>query len=94
MAEKLLKASDGSYLFECPACGNCHRITSNWIITGPLESPTVTPSVLVNGSPVGSPTHNPDAPRCHLYIKDGSIEYLSDCTHEQAGKIVPMEDIW
>jgi len=28
---------------------------------------------------------------CHLFVKNGQIEYLPDCTHELAGKTVPME---
>jgi hypothetical protein len=31
--------------------------------------------------------------RCHLFIRDGQIQFLSDCTHELAGKTVPMEDV-
>lgn len=27
---------------------------------------------------------------CHSFITDGSIEYLSDCTHELAGETVPL----
>ena len=29
---------------------------------------------------------------CHSFITDGSIEFLPDCTHELAGKTVPLED--
>jgi len=28
---------------------------------------------------------------CHSYIRDGQIQFLSDCTHELANKTVPME---
>lgn len=28
---------------------------------------------------------------CHSFIRDGHIQFLSDCTHELAGKTVPME---
>lgn len=27
---------------------------------------------------------------CHTFVRDGKIEYLSDCTHEFAGKIINM----
>lgn len=27
---------------------------------------------------------------CHFYITDGKIEFLSDCTHEFAGRLVDM----
>lgn len=28
---------------------------------------------------------------CHSFLRDGRIEFLSDCTHELAGKIVDLE---
>ena len=28
---------------------------------------------------------------CHSYIKDGQIQFLTDCTHALAGKTVPLE---
>ena len=31
--------------------------------------------------------------RCHSFVRGGVIEFLSDCTHELAGKKVPMGDI-
>lgn len=31
--------------------------------------------------------------RCHSFVRAGRIEYLGDCTHELAGKTIPMEDI-
>lgn len=48
---------------------------------GSIESPSVKPSILLpNG-------------KCHLYLENGMIRYLKDCTHELAGKTVSMEDI-
>jgi hypothetical protein len=29
---------------------------------------------------------------CHSYVRNGQIEFLGDCTHEMAGKTVPLED--
>jgi hypothetical protein len=57
-------------------------------MTGPEDKITVRPSILVNKDRV-----NPDHPVCHLYITDGKIQYLDDCTHEYAGKTIEMEDI-
>jgi Family of unknown function (DUF6527) len=51
---------------------------------GDLESPTVSPSILVKASR--------GQEICHTYIKNGCIEFLADCTHELKGKTVPMED--
>lgn len=28
--------------------------------------------------------------RCHLYVVDGQIQFLADCTHELAGQTVPI----
>jgi hypothetical protein len=30
-------------------------------------------------------------PRCHSWVRNRSIQYLGDCSHELAGKTVPME---
>lgn len=56
-----------------------------WEFDGNLESPTVSPSILTDGS-------NP-AKRCHVFIKNGQIEYLGDCWHKLAGQTVPMVDV-
>jgi hypothetical protein len=40
---------------------------------------------------------HPDEPapykceRCHTWVRDGQITFLSDCTHELAGTTVPLE---
>lgn len=31
--------------------------------------------------------------RCHLFVEDGNIRFLNDCTHELAGKTVPLEPL-
>ncbi len=30
---------------------------------------------------------------CHLFVKNGQIEYLSDCTHELRGTTIPLPDL-
>jgi hypothetical protein len=76
------------YWFYCPGCKSNHRITVGtyqgrpaWTFDGDMESPTFSPSLL-----------HPDI-GCHLFVRRGQIEYLSDCRHHLAGKTVPMEDI-
>jgi len=32
-------------------------------------------------------------PRCHSFVRNGKIQYLNDCTHALAGKIVDMEEM-
>ncbi len=79
------------YIFFCPGCGRIHAIDKSWTIIGPMDKPTIHPSVFVN-----SPSSEFYVPRdftCHSFIVDGLIKYLPDCTHELAGKTVPMEPI-
>lgn len=83
---------DGAALmlaFHCPGCGYDHPFHvgggpgKDWSWNGSLVSPTFSPSLLVNGSAPGQ--------RCHLFVRDGKIEYCSDCDHALAGKTVDME---
>lgn len=55
-----------------------------WEWNGDYEKPTFTPSLLVN-------SFDPKT-RCHLYVRDGVIEFLTDCWHGLAGTKAPMED--
>lgn len=88
------KKHKGLYEFMCPACGYIHQIATSendigwpaWIFNGNLESPTVSPSILVTGEEKGKPT------RCHSFVRDGKIQFLSDCTHLLAGKTVEIPD--
>lgn len=79
-----LEGRDGSYVFWCPGCNCGHAIDSRWTISGTPEKPTVRASVL-HGQNEGT--------RCHLFITDGQIKFLSDCGHALAGKKVPMEPL-
>jgi hypothetical protein len=75
----LLDNKPGYFIFECPGCGNCHYINTNpkygtsWTFNGDVDKPTVSPSILVGS--LG------EVPRCHSFIKDGNIQFLSDCDH-------------
>lgn len=31
--------------------------------------------------------------RCHSYVRNGHVEFLSDCTHELAGQTVELPDL-
>jgi len=74
--------------FECPACGCCHFIrTPNWTFDGNFEKPTISPSILVNAD-----LSCPSTPRCHSFVKEGMIEFLSDCSHSMAGQTVELPE--
>lgn len=81
------------------------RIPSPWSFNGNLECPTFSPSFLMTWNE-GEPPVTSDnfdewkrapwpqtqvAKRCHIVITDGMLHFCSDCTHEFAGKVVPME---
>jgi hypothetical protein len=79
------------FSFHCPGCNCDHDVwttavnSSNaiWQFNGDLEKPTITPSIRVqwgNGN------------ICHSHITDGKIQFLTDSTHELAGKTVELPD--
>lgn len=71
------------YVFHCPGCGYSHPYhVPRWTWNGSLDKPTFTPSLLCN-------SHS-DKDRCHLFLKDGKIEYCNDCHHELKGQTIDM----
>lgn len=91
-AEPMME-SDGvtlrGYLIFCPGCGHGHLFDSRWTFNGDVEKPTFRASMLVNpeGLKKGS-----KQPRCHSFVTDGKIQFLSDCEHELAGQTVDLPD--
>ena len=77
-----------SYNFHCPACDKEHSMTcATWKFNGNNDKPSFTPSYLLRWiKTVGDEV----IAVCHLYVKDGNIEYLGDCTHHMAGQTVPL----
>lgn len=62
--------------------------TPNWTWNGSLDAPTLRPSILTSwegGDPLVKIV-------CHSFVNDGVVQFLSDCTHELAGKYVPLLD--
>lgn len=96
--------ADAGWLHWCPACNEAHMIAvehansngAKWTFDGNMEAPTFAPSVLIKIGPFPTvPVGRPDAGMtkvCHYFIRQGNIEFCSDCTHELAGKTVPLPD--
>lgn len=91
---KFHRISEDYFAWHCPGCEGGHGVPVNahssgrgWQWNGSLESPTLAPSVLVN---VGG--SNPTQPICHCFIRDGKIQFLSDCTHKLAGQTVEVPE--
>ncbi len=72
-----------AWLVKCPACDDIHMLT-NWTFNGDKDRPTFTPSLLVQYRNEGIEA------RCHSFITDGRVAYLSDCTHALAGQTVDL----
>jgi hypothetical protein len=71
-----------------------------WNFSGTIERPTFSPSLLYRWDDHAEcmppePCRKPDCkgkPKvCHLFVTDGQIRYLGDCTHALAGKTVAIE---
>ena len=91
----------GVILFFCPGCNTGHRLpVGKSINTAPvvwewnesLDLPTVSPSIRVAQQywTMGGETMQWDV--CHSFVRDGKIEFLSDCTHELAGQTVELPE--
>lgn len=81
------------YWWWCPGCDQTrngmglHVFDSRWTFNGDFDSPSFDGSYLANSTWAGEPTI------CHSFIRNGQIEYLTDCTHPLAGQTVPMPPI-
>jgi hypothetical protein len=78
-------------VFHCPGCEYSHPFeieatdgSGGWIWNGSMDAPTFSPSLLIHGG--GS------SPRCHSFVTDGRIQFLSDCTHKLAGQTVEIPE--
>ncbi|HEX2868708.1 MAG TPA: DUF6527 family protein [Ignavibacteriales bacterium] len=97
MANVIRAGQNGYRIFLCPACK--HRIAlptyatqgpgPKWEFNGDFEKPTFAPSILTRWNE--GEEQKPKV--CHSFIRNGMIEFLPDCTHELAGKTVPLEPI-
>lgn len=90
------------YRFECPGCKWPHVLPVNptknslgagWDFNGNEQSPTFSPSVLGKWDEWQGEGVPPKPYVCHLFVRDGMLQYLNDCTHHLAGQTVPMVPI-
>lgn len=90
--------------FHCPGCNFPHSVPvkpdpRGWDWNGVTDGTTLSPSILVrltghwDCSPPG-PCKIPNCKGkphvCHSFVRNGLIEFLSDCTHSLAGRTVPI----
>lgn len=78
------------YVFHCPGCEYGHPFEvdapngAGWTWNGSFDQPTFSPSLLVDAE-------CPER-RCHSFVADGKIQFLSDCHHRLAGQTVELPD--
>lgn len=68
--------------FFCPGCLTLHALNKNWKWNGNYVDPTISPSILVDAARADR--------RCHSFIEEGKIRFLSDCHHSLAGTTVRL----
>lgn len=88
LSSVLRRAEGGRLMFRCPGChGATHAVSEpRWTWNGDAERPTLAPSIVIR---VPRADGRPDAV-CHSFVRDGQIEFLTDCTHALAGQTVPI----
>lgn len=98
-AKRVVDHTGGDYgiRFDCPGCGESHVVPTKptargWDFNGSLERPTISPSLLVTYRGVDDDGSRVET-RCHSFVRDGRIEFLSDCTHALAGQTVDLPEI-
>jgi hypothetical protein len=85
LSVKLHRFGENVYCFHCPGCECSHPFdVTRWKWNGSMDKPTFTPSLLCN-------QHDP-ASRCHSFVTDGRIQFLSDCWHKLAGQTVEIPE--
>ena len=99
MKASLTDDAIGSVFINCPGCNTFHSLATKgknncgaqWTWNGSLESPTFSPSLNVSRYYNGGDGVRKDF-RCHSFIVDGKIQFLSDCPHSLAGQTVDLPD--
>ena len=86
--------------FRCLGCKCPHTVAENWThdgkvfegwtFNGNVEAPTFSPSILVHE--IKSEDGTVWKPRCHSFVTDGRIQYLSDCGHALAGQTIEIPE--
>lgn len=85
LGKKLRTSGERGLMFYCPACKTSHGVNigpAGWRWNGRPESPTFEPSLLSVAGDL----------RCHCFVRDGRIEYLSDSSHDMKAQTVSIPD--
>lgn len=86
------------FMFDCPGCEMAHSLTTTkpnscgaqWTFNYDLDKPTFSPSLKVTHFKEDGVTV---AGICHSFIRNGCIEFLSDCSHRLAGQTIILPEV-
>lgn len=113
LSRVLRKVAGNALSFWCPGCNMAHMVRHGdgpgprWTWNGNAETPTFSPSVLLQWDQWVPPASTPEIlarinsgeivqtkePRvCHSFVTDGRIQFLGDCTHHLAGQTVDLPE--
>jgi hypothetical protein len=95
LSAKLRSLEGNKVAFWCPGCNQAHAINigrNGWMWNLDTEHPTFSPSVLVTYAGEDASTNEAPPSRCHSFVREGKIEFLSDCTHALRGQTVELRD--
>ena len=77
--------------------------TGNWTWNGDTEKPTIKPSISTNGTwPITDDEHKrimsgeeftPRPLKCHVWVGDGRVQHLRDCTCGLAGETHDLDEV-
>lgn len=87
-----------SLWFDCPGCGDTHRIIVKgdsskmpvWKWNQCIDKPTIKPSLRVRKNKDSNGNYKEN---CHSFITDGKIKFLEDCTHDSKGQTVELTEL-
>lgn len=76
----------------CPGCESIHMTHIGvWTWNGNPKAPTINSSILVH--PIYREDGSEYKPRCHFFVRDGMLEFLTDSTHALSGQTVSMQPV-
>lgn len=96
-------SANGLY-WDCPGCGLQHWVNLDpgltraradgtherapcWSWNEDFDAPTFSPRVRVTWTAGGEPQV------CHMFIQDGRVQFLGDCTHALAGHTIELPEL-
>lgn len=101
-SDKTVIGFGGRLAFYCPGCGELHAVNVPghtwkdpetdeprgpvWRWNGDYTRVTIHPSLGVYRSKTGGFA-------CHLFLRNGELQYLNDSQHHLAGRTVPLPDL-